>query len=359
MSQAENTVRLNKVTREFNLGLHTIVEFLTKKGIEVDASPNAKISEDTYALIAKEFGNEQSVKDREAAKKVAVVVQKKLKEKEKEEEEANEPKPLIIKDTSVFTLDKPILAGPKIVDEKIDMDATTKGAKTAKPKAEKAQEKTEEKEKTPKPEAPQPEVPEQKASKPEEPKPETSAQEAPKPEIPKQTKVEHPQEAQPQKAPQEVKPQKQEDVKEPQKEQPKPEQQEPQGAPEKIVAEEQEEQPDIPTEIPEKGTLKVVGKIDLSALATPSKRRKKKKSQGAKQQPPQETAKEHKSEKKGARKEEKIDKAAQPAARTEKPEAPAPVKKEVEFIPTTVDKLEGPKFTGEKIDLSQFRKEDV
>ncbi|MDR1416812.1 MAG: hypothetical protein LBJ57_05285, partial [Prevotellaceae bacterium] len=127
MSQAENTVRLNKVTREFNLGLHTIVDFLAKKGIAVDVSPNAKISEDTYALLAKEFGNEQSVKDKEAAKKMVVVVaQKKSKE---EEEEPNEPKPLIVKDTSVFTLDKPVLSGPKATGERIDVEAIGKGGK--------------------------------------------------------------------------------------------------------------------------------------------------------------------------------------------------------------------------------------
>ena len=36
--------RLSKVTKEFNLGLTTVVDYLQEKGFEVESNPNAKIS---------------------------------------------------------------------------------------------------------------------------------------------------------------------------------------------------------------------------------------------------------------------------------------------------------------------------
>ncbi len=55
-------VRLNKVAREFNVGLSTIVEFLHAKGIQVSSDPNAKLSDEDYALVAKEFSSDSEVK---------------------------------------------------------------------------------------------------------------------------------------------------------------------------------------------------------------------------------------------------------------------------------------------------------
>ena len=65
---AGKTVRLSKVTRDFNLGVHTVVEFLAGKGHEVEASPNAKIPENLYALLEKEFGQDKA--EKEASKQV-------------------------------------------------------------------------------------------------------------------------------------------------------------------------------------------------------------------------------------------------------------------------------------------------
>lgn len=47
--------RLSKVTKEFNLGLDTIVDFLEKNKISVERNPNAKISDEAYELLKKEF----------------------------------------------------------------------------------------------------------------------------------------------------------------------------------------------------------------------------------------------------------------------------------------------------------------
>ena len=41
MSEETNfTIRLSKAVKEFNVGKDTIVEFLAKKGFQVDPSPN-------------------------------------------------------------------------------------------------------------------------------------------------------------------------------------------------------------------------------------------------------------------------------------------------------------------------------
>jgi translation initiation factor IF-2 len=54
--------RLSKVARECNVGISTIVEFLHKKGIELDMNPNTKVSEDTVELLKKEFKQDHNVK---------------------------------------------------------------------------------------------------------------------------------------------------------------------------------------------------------------------------------------------------------------------------------------------------------
>ena len=38
-------IRLNKIIRQFNIGLDDLVNFLQKIGVELDANPNAKIDE--------------------------------------------------------------------------------------------------------------------------------------------------------------------------------------------------------------------------------------------------------------------------------------------------------------------------
>lgn len=56
-------VKLNKIMRELNVGLPTIVDFLQKKGIEVEeGNPNARVSDDIYEILQKEFGSDQSQK---------------------------------------------------------------------------------------------------------------------------------------------------------------------------------------------------------------------------------------------------------------------------------------------------------
>ena len=55
-------IRLNKVTRDLNVGIATVVEFLQKKGHTIEASPNAKITEEQYAELVKEFSKDKNLK---------------------------------------------------------------------------------------------------------------------------------------------------------------------------------------------------------------------------------------------------------------------------------------------------------
>ena len=59
---AENSVRLNKVIREFNISLERVVEFLSSKGHEIDARPTSKISDEQYSLLSQEFSSDRSSK---------------------------------------------------------------------------------------------------------------------------------------------------------------------------------------------------------------------------------------------------------------------------------------------------------
>ena len=64
MADASKPVRLNKIAREFNLGIQTIVDYLASKGMEVDAKPNTKIDAEAYALIRANFADEKAAKEK-------------------------------------------------------------------------------------------------------------------------------------------------------------------------------------------------------------------------------------------------------------------------------------------------------
>ena len=50
-------VKLNKVIKDLNVGLSTVVDFLNKNGCEVESNPNVKVSDEQYELLVNEFGN--------------------------------------------------------------------------------------------------------------------------------------------------------------------------------------------------------------------------------------------------------------------------------------------------------------
>lgn len=54
--------RLVKIAKELNVGLSTIVDFLSGKGHEIDAKPTAKVSEEMYHELLKEFQRSADIK---------------------------------------------------------------------------------------------------------------------------------------------------------------------------------------------------------------------------------------------------------------------------------------------------------
>ena len=56
------SIRISKAVKDLNVGAKTLVEFLQKKGIEVENNPNAKISDEDYSLLVKEFSKDKNLK---------------------------------------------------------------------------------------------------------------------------------------------------------------------------------------------------------------------------------------------------------------------------------------------------------
>ncbi len=73
------TIRLNKVTRDLNVGIKTVVEFLQKKGFNIEENPNTKISSDQYDLLVSEFSNDK----KERIKSEEFIHQRQKKDKNK------------------------------------------------------------------------------------------------------------------------------------------------------------------------------------------------------------------------------------------------------------------------------------
>ena len=258
------TIRLNKVTRDLNVGITTVVEFLQKKGYTIEASPNAKITEEQYAVLVKEFSTDKNLKiesekfsqerQNKDRNKASISIEGFESKKEKEE---------VVKTVI------PEEACPKLKQVgKIDLDNLNK--KTASkvvepaakvieqtPKAEPVVEKVVERKETPQPqkETPKPVVVEEK-------KPESTPQPAPAPvlEEKKEPKIEKTEEKTPQ-------------VKEMEKE-----------TPEAAPVQEKEED-DVfkirPTEF--KSKINVVGQIDLAALNQSTRPKKKSKEEKRKE----------------------------------------------------------------------------
>ena len=78
------SIRLNKVIKEFNVGLQTVVDFLTTMGFEVKASPSEKISDAQYDLLRQEFGA-----DRDLRTEAEKMIQNRQKEKIQKEKKAS------------------------------------------------------------------------------------------------------------------------------------------------------------------------------------------------------------------------------------------------------------------------------
>ena len=255
--------RLNKVAKDFNVGIQTLVDYLAKKGHQVEPNPNTKISEEQYELLATAFHGERKVKE-EADKIELVTGGNRVVDVSSKSHSESESEEVIIKNYSSAKAQPEAAAAPE----------------------------------------PEPE-PEPVAA------PEPEPVEAPKPE--------------PVAGP------------------------EPEPEPEPEQPEVEEEAPAAEEEVVDNGPLKVLDKIDLSAINQRMRPDKKKRKKGEKAAKPAEAA--------PAAAVAAPVAAAPAAAPIEASVAEAPAAKPApEFIETQYTKLEGPKVL-DKIDLSQFSKD--
>ena len=143
------SIRLNKVTKEFNIGLQTAVEFLQKKGFgEVEANPNFKITEEQYALLQGEFSSDKGLRN-----EATQLIQQHIGQGKKERKEAPKPKPV-----EEVQIETPKVTGPKILG-RIDLDKKPSEApKAEKPAPEKPKAKPVKEEKKPEPKVEKTEV---------------------------------------------------------------------------------------------------------------------------------------------------------------------------------------------------------
>ena len=185
-------IRLIQVAKEFKVGLNTITDFLLKKGINSDGSPNSLVSPEVYAVLEKEFGSNRSITGKERdnirekislGKKESVTINSSKQEQAEEQE-------VIIKSNIISVKDE--VPQPKILG-KIDLNPKKPEPQPAKPQPAPAPAKEEPKKVEPAP-APAPVVKEQ-AAKVEQPKQESVAEQPKKDNVfrPNQTQLAGPQ----------------------------------------------------------------------------------------------------------------------------------------------------------------------
>jgi len=138
------TVRLSKAAKEFNVGISTIVEYLSSKGYEIESKPNTKIEADAYEVLIEEFQDSKQLKEKSklagvtSGKRETVSIKKEEPEEPKKEETEEE------KPDEESTIKPSVEKKPGIsVVGKIDLEK--KKAEKEAPKEEKKEEKAEEK----------------------------------------------------------------------------------------------------------------------------------------------------------------------------------------------------------------------
>ena len=223
------SINLLKAAKELNIGIGTAVEFLGKKGFEVEAKPTTKLSADMYNVLLREFQGDKIAKDeakqivigkirRDEAPVTSNVSSSPESTTSRKEEDKSEGEEILIKNVSTpiqKTEEQPKEEGSntsghlKVVG-KIDLDSLNKGKSKKKeevkpevkaeqkpkeePKAEPVAPVVEEKKVEAKVEAPKVEEKKVEVAKPETPKVEVASAAPAKPEVvkPKEEKKEVP-----------------------------------------------------------------------------------------------------------------------------------------------------------------------
>ncbi|MDU1890014.1 MAG: translation initiation factor IF-2 [Dysgonomonas sp.] len=124
------SIRLIKISKDLNVGINSLVEFLHKKGFEIESNPNTKVDSEQHELLVKEFGSNadlEALRRRREEKKAAE--QEQPKEEIPVSVEKEEPKEI---KTEIPEEIKPHV---QVVD-KIDLDALNRPRKVEEVKVE-------------------------------------------------------------------------------------------------------------------------------------------------------------------------------------------------------------------------------
>jgi translation initiation factor IF-2 len=136
MAEDIKVTRLSKAAREFNVGISTIVDFLHKKGFDLDPNPNTKLPPEAYILLVKEYSTDISVKKESEKlilkdlhrKKETVTIDDISEKTDSEDSEKDEN--VLVKDTTSFSNSVDIKTEIKKPDiklvGKIDLDKPVK-----------------------------------------------------------------------------------------------------------------------------------------------------------------------------------------------------------------------------------------
>ena len=311
MTNGNKAKRLSKIAREFNVGIHTIVEFLHKKGVTIESNPNTKIAPDAYHILLKEYSTDIRLKEESAkleigkhrGKQESISIESKL---DTDAEPVNEviEQEVIIKDNSSSRPEiKDVPVAPK--EEKPKESVKVKVVGKIDLKEKKKEVKTSEDKSEPK---------DKKEDKPQKIKETNKSKDSKKAETTKKTKEST--------TTNESKPE-QKEVVEPKKK-------------EEVIDPVEEAKPEIKTKIDQLDDVKVVGKIDLSILNQKTR--------------PSRKSKEEKAKERQAREKGKPSKGGKAEEITQQPG-----EKKEDFIKRKAKKLSGPTVVG-KINLPDSKK---
>jgi translation initiation factor IF-2 len=115
MSEGKKSIRLKQAAIEFNVGTSTIVDFLNKKGKQIENNPNARIDSEAYELLSVEYQTERQKKDKADSLQInikktetKIVAEENYKEEEKENTSTPAVEPeIIIKTSTIDYKEKP------------------------------------------------------------------------------------------------------------------------------------------------------------------------------------------------------------------------------------------------------------
>ena len=297
MAEENKGIRLKKAATELNVGISTLVEFLAKKGHQVESNPNARLTAEQYDIVATAFQAERAVKEQADKIEITpsgsnVVVEANPAERKDETDE------VIIKNYNLS-------ADAKSTAKPVATAATpNEPADTPSPSSEPAE-----------PAKAETEIPAQEPEPVEEP----SQQEASTPVQPEPDAEEQPEQ--------------------PVKEEP--------------------ESTFVPQQVGDLRIINKIDLDSINSKMRPDKKKRSKGDKGTKAEKTPKGGQEAQPKGSKAKSEpeqkEPVVETPKPQPAPAEPETPAPAPKEPDFIKTNYKKLEGPKLVG-MVDLSQFDK---